>query len=50
MPNNVTGFSPTERWKDSEEDGCDVYIDEIRHLPDNCSLVKIVAKVINEKT
>jgi len=30
------------------EDGVDVYIDELRHLPDNVSLVKIVVKILDE--
>ena len=38
-----------EVWNDEEEDGCDIYIDELRGLPDNISLVKIVAKVITDQ-
>jgi hypothetical protein len=30
----------------AEEDGCDIYIDEFRHLPENVSCIKLVAKIV----
>jgi hypothetical protein len=29
-----------------DEDGCDVYIDGLRHFPENTSCVKLVAKIV----
>ena len=34
-------------WKEEEEDGLDIYIDAIRHFPDNVTIVKIIAKVVD---
>lgn len=30
------------------DDGLDIYVDQLRHLPDNCSLVKMVVRVITD--
>ena len=42
-------FTHTEFWKENEEDGCDIYIDAIRHFPENVSIVKIVSQVVDSK-
>jgi hypothetical protein len=39
-------YKSDDIYVDEQEDGFDVYIDEVRHLPDNVSHVKIIAKVI----
>jgi len=49
IPNNRPYYNLGEPWKEEEEDGFDIYIDALHNLPDNCSLVKIRAKVINNK-
>ncbi len=36
-------------WKEDEEDGFDIYIDSAFGLPDNVSLVKVIAKVVNNR-
>lgn len=39
----------SNKWKEEEEDGFDVYIDAMHNLPDNCGLVAVRAKVVNNK-
>ena len=34
-------------WDNEEEDGLDIYLDAVKHFPDNSSIVKIVAKVLD---
>jgi hypothetical protein len=36
-------------WKEDEEDGFDIYIDSATGLPDNVSIVKVIAKVVNNR-
>jgi len=36
-------------WKKDEEDGYDIYIDSAFGLPDNVSIVKVIAKVVNNR-
>jgi len=38
-----------EFYKEDEEDGFDIYIDSAIGLPDNVSIVKIIAKVVNNQ-
>lgn len=47
IPNIEKQFTHTEFWKESEEDGCDIYIDAIRNLPENVSVVKVIARVVD---
>jgi len=44
----VKHHTVTDFWKESEEDGVDIYIDAIRHFPESASLVKIIAKVVDK--
>ena len=48
IPNTAMQYSKSDFYKDVEEEGVDVYIDSIRHLPDNVSLIKIVLQIIDE--
>ena len=48
IPHPQQQFSMTEQWKEEEEDGCDIYVYCLRHLPDNVSLVRCTTKVIND--
>ena len=47
IPNNQPQYKINELWKEEEEDGFDVYIDSLLNLPDNVSLCKIKAKIVN---
>jgi hypothetical protein len=38
-----------EPWKEDEEDGFDIYVDSLHNLPDNCSIVKVIVRIINNK-
>jgi hypothetical protein len=46
IPNPKVQYKTDDIYVDDQEDGFDIYIDDLRHLPDNVSSVKIVAKVI----
>ena len=48
IPNQIKPYTLSEFWKESEEDGVDIYLDAIRHFPESCSMVKIVAKVVDK--
>ena len=48
IPNNEKQYTVQEFWNDEEEDGVDVYIDSIRHFPESVTLVKIIAKVVDQ--
>ena len=48
IPNNEKQYTTQEWWEDSEEDGVDIYIDSIRHFPESVTLVKIIAKVVDQ--
>ena len=37
----------TDFWKEDEEDGFVIYIDSATGLPDNVSIVKVIAKLVN---
>ena len=37
----------TDFWKEEEEEGIDIYIDAIRHFPENVTIVKVIAKVVD---
>jgi len=45
IPNIEKQFTVTEFWKENEEDGCDIYIDAVRNMPENVSIVKIIARI-----
>jgi hypothetical protein len=47
IPNLKKQFTHTEFWKENEEDGCDIYIDAVRNMPDNVSIVKLLARVVD---
>jgi hypothetical protein len=49
IPNNRPYYNLAEPWEEDQEDGFDIYIDALHNLPDNASLVKIKAKVVNNK-
>lgn len=49
IPSNRPQYDLKEKWKESEEDGFDIYIDALHNLPDNCSVVKILAELVNHK-
>ena len=49
IPNNEKQYTLTDFWKEAEEDGVDIYIDTIRHFPENCTIVKIIAKVVDNR-
>jgi hypothetical protein len=49
IPNNVKHYTAQSFWKEDSEDGLDVYIDMIRHFPDNVTIVKLIAKVVDDK-
>lgn len=49
IPSNRPQYSFNEPWKEDEEDGFDIYVDSLHNLPDNCSIVKTVVKIINNK-
>lgn len=49
IPNNRPYYDLSNKWKEEEEDGFDVYIDAMHNLPDNCGLVAVRAKVVNNK-
>jgi hypothetical protein len=49
IANNRPQISQNNFWKESEEDGFDIYVDGLHNLPDNVSVVKVLAKVINNK-
>ena len=48
IPNNEKQYTATEFWKDSEEEGVDIYIDAVRHFPENVTMVKVIAKVVDD--
>jgi hypothetical protein len=47
IPNNEKQFSENEFWNEAEEEGVDIYIDAIRHFPENVTIVKVIAKVVD---
>ena len=47
VPNTEKQYTATEYWKDEEEDGVDLYLDSIRHFPENVTIVKVIAKVVD---
>ena len=49
IPNNKLQYFPDEAWNNDEEFGFDIYIDALQNLPDNTSLVKVLARVINHR-
>lgn len=49
IPSTKPQFTATDFWKEDEEAGFDVYIDSLHNLPDNCSIVKIIAKIVTHK-
>jgi hypothetical protein len=49
IPNPTPQYRLSSIWEEEEEDGFDIYIDQIKNLPDNVSIVKCVAKVVNNK-
>jgi hypothetical protein len=48
IPNPRVQYDLNEPWEVENEDGCDIYIDEVRHLPDTCSIVKVITRVVDE--
>ena len=48
IPNPAKQHTVTEFWREHEEDGVDIYIDTVRHFPENVSVVKIIAKVVDK--
>ena len=49
IPSNKPQYDLKEPWKEEEEGGFDVYIDAIHNLPDNSSVVKILAEIVNNR-
>ena len=49
IPNNEKQYTATEFWKEAEEEGVDIYIDAIRHFPENVTIVKVIAKVVDAR-
>lgn len=49
IPNVEKQFAIEEEWKDDNTEGCDIYIDALKNLPENVSLVKIVARVVDHQ-
>lgn len=49
IPNNEKQYAETEFWNEAEEEGVDIYIDGIRHFPENVTIVKVIAKVVDSR-
>lgn len=49
VPNKKPQYLADEEWDEDEEDGFDIYIDQLTNLPDNVSVVKVFARLINNK-
>ena len=47
IPNNEKQYTVTDFWKESDEEGVDIYIDAIRHFPENVTIVKVIAKIVD---
>lgn len=47
IPNQNKQYSATDFWKEEEEDGFDIYIDSAINLPDNVSVLKVIATVVS---
>ena len=46
--NRGNQYTLYEWWDDACEDGFDIYLDSIRQFPDSVTLVKIIAKVVDQ--
>ena len=49
IPNTAPQYTATEFWKEAEEEGIDIYNDAIRHFPESCTIVKVIAKVVDAR-
>ena len=49
IPNNEKQYTATEFWNEKDEEGVDIYIDAVRHFPENVTVVKIIAKVVDAR-
>ena len=49
IENRAPQYLLDEDWIEDDENGFDIYIDSLHNLPDNCTCVKVLARLVNDK-